>query len=138
VTTIATVFSVMAIVTVKVSGLQKIAVTINGGLAISAASAKQGHDAIRRQCGSAERNRRTPVRENAGDSKDDGDKRNRLGHNGPLTEKLSGRPGAPIKRRRRTLSPRAGGAQPQAVHGPLQRLLEDASKEVTARPSGLH
>jgi hypothetical protein len=46
--------------------------------------------------------------------------------------KLSGRPGAPIKRRRCILSSRAGGAQPQAVHGPLERWLEDASNEVTA------
>ena len=75
-TTIAAVSSVMAIVTVEVCGLRKIAVTINGGLAISAPSAEQGHDAIRRQCGSAERNRRTPMREEPSDSKDDGSERN--------------------------------------------------------------
>jgi hypothetical protein len=83
-TTIA-VSSVMAIATVEVCGLGKITVTINGALAISAPPAKQGRDAIRRQCSCAERNRRTPVRQEANDSKDDGGERNQLGHNGPLT-----------------------------------------------------
>jgi hypothetical protein len=36
---------------------------------------------------------------------------------------VEGRPEAPIKRRGRTLSSRARGAEPHAVHGPLQRLL---------------
>ena len=36
---------------------------------------------------------------------------------------VEGRPEAPIKRRGRTLSPRARGAYPPTVHGPLQRLL---------------
>jgi hypothetical protein len=40
-----------------------------------------------------------------------------------LTVKLRGRPEAPIKRRGRTLSSCARGADTQAVHGPLQRLL---------------
>jgi hypothetical protein len=40
-----------------------------------------------------------------------------------LTVKLSGRPRRPDKSRRRTLFPSARGAQPQARHGPLQRLL---------------
>ena len=38
--------------------------------------------------------------------------------------KLRGRPEAPAKRRGRTLSPRARGAEPPTVHGPLQRLLD--------------
>jgi hypothetical protein len=42
----------------------------------------------------------------------------------PLTVKLRGRPEAPTKRRGRTLSSRARGANTQAFHGPLQRLLE--------------
>jgi hypothetical protein len=41
-----------------------------------------------------------------------------------LTVKLRGRPEAPIKCRGRTLSSRARGADTQAVHGPLQRLLD--------------
>src|SRR5579862_388940 len=41
-----------------------------------------------------------------------------------LTVKLRGRPEALIKRRRRILSSGAGGADMQACHGPLQRLLE--------------
>jgi hypothetical protein len=40
-----------------------------------------------------------------------------------LTVKLRGRPEVPIKRRGRILSSSARGATPQAVHGPLQRLL---------------
>src|SRR5690349_5402904 len=40
-----------------------------------------------------------------------------------LTVKLRGRPEALIKRRGRILSSRARGADTQAVHGPLQRLL---------------
>src|SRR5437016_14340758 len=40
-----------------------------------------------------------------------------------LTVKLRGRPEAPTKRRGRTLSSRARGADPLDVHGPLQRLL---------------
>jgi len=44
-----------------------------------------------------------------------------------LTVKLRGRPEAPNKRRRRILSSGAGGATTQAVHGPLQRLLEGAA-----------
>ena len=40
-----------------------------------------------------------------------------------LTVKLRGRAEAPDARRGRTLSPRARGAKPQALHGPLQRLL---------------
>ncbi len=38
--------------------------------------------------------------------------------------KLRGRPEAPLERRGRTLSSGARGAQPQAHHGPLERLLE--------------
>src|ERR1700733_7580379 len=41
-----------------------------------------------------------------------------------LTVKLRGRARTPDRRRRRILSSRAGGAQPQADHGPLQRLLD--------------
>src|SRR5881227_2598500 len=41
----------------------------------------------------------------------------------PLTVKLSGRALPPDRRRGRTLSSGARGAQPQAHHGPLQRLL---------------
>jgi hypothetical protein len=41
-----------------------------------------------------------------------------------LTVKLRGRPEAPGKRRGRTLSYRACGAEPQAHRGHLQRLLE--------------
>ncbi len=41
-----------------------------------------------------------------------------------LTVNLRGRPEAPIKRRGRTLSPGARGANPQAHHGPLHRLLD--------------
>jgi len=41
--------------------------------------------------------------------------------------KLRGRPEAPPKRRGRTLSSRARGAAPPAVHGPLQRLLGNPS-----------
>jgi hypothetical protein len=41
-----------------------------------------------------------------------------------LTVKLSGRTMAPDQRRGRTLSPGARGAKPQALHGPLQRLLD--------------
>ncbi len=37
--------------------------------------------------------------------------------------KLRGRTTAPDKRRGRTLSPGARGAQTEAFHGPLQRLL---------------
>ena len=53
-----------------------------------------------------------------------------------LTVKLRGRP-APTKRRGRTLSSRARGADPLDVHGPLQRLLGadilvDLSEYVTA------
>jgi len=44
----------------------------------------------------------------------------------PLTLKLRGRPEVPDERRGRTLSPRARGATTQAVHGPLQRLLDGA------------
>jgi hypothetical protein len=36
---------------------------------------------------------------------------------------LSGRPEAPDKRRGRTMLSGARGAEPQALHGPLQRLL---------------
>ena len=39
-------------------------------------------------------------------------------------EALKSRRARPIKRRGRTLSSRARGAITQAVHGPLQRLLE--------------
>jgi hypothetical protein len=46
---------------------------------------------------------------------------------------LKGRPGAPNERRRRILSWRAGGADTQAVHGPFQRLLEDAFNQPTVR-----
>ena len=54
-----------------------------------------------------------------------------------LTVKLRGRPEAPTKRRGRTLSSRARGADPLDVHGPLQRLLGadilvDLSEYVTA------
>src|SRR5437763_15713150 len=42
----------------------------------------------------------------------------------PLTVKLSGRATGPDRRRGRTLSSRARGAQPLTLHGPLQRLLE--------------
>src|SRR5207244_8465927 len=42
----------------------------------------------------------------------------------PLTVKLRGRAEAPDKRRGRTLSFSARGAQPPTVHGPLQRLLD--------------
>ena len=73
---------------------------------------------------SAERNRRTPMREDASDSKDDGGERNQPGHNGPLTAKLSGRSTPPDQRRERTLFSRARGAVPLAPHGPLERLLE--------------
>jgi hypothetical protein len=45
--------------------------------------------------------------------------------------KLRGRPEAPIKRGR-MLSPRAGGAHPPTVHGPLQRSL-DGMAEVLHR-----
>ena len=41
-----------------------------------------------------------------------------------LTVKLRGRTTTPDERRGRTLSPGARGAEPQAHHGPLQRLLE--------------
>jgi hypothetical protein len=42
---------------------------------------------------------------------------------------LNPRRARPIKRRGRTLSFRARGADTQAFHGPLQRLLEDAGVE---------
>jgi hypothetical protein len=42
----------------------------------------------------------------------------------PLTVKLRGRTTTSDKRRGRTLSPSARGAEPQAHHGPLERLLE--------------
>jgi len=42
----------------------------------------------------------------------------------PLTVKLRGRAPKPARRRGRTISSGARGAQPQAPHGPLQRLLE--------------
>ena len=45
-----------------------------------------------------------------------------------LTVKLTGRPEASDQRRGRTLSSRARGAQPQAHHGPLQRLLGPDTK----------
>ena len=48
--------------------------------------------------------------------------------NSLLTVKLRGRPEAPTKPRGRTLSSRARGADMQAVHGPLQRLLERTKK----------
>ena len=48
-----------------------------------------------------------------------------------LTVKLRGRPEAPAKRRGRILSSRARGADTQAVHGPLQRLLEVLSNTDT-------
>src|SRR5258708_7809852 len=41
-----------------------------------------------------------------------------------LTVKLRGRTTTPDKRRGRTLSSRARGAKPQALHGPLERLLD--------------
>src|SRR6267143_2649274 len=40
-----------------------------------------------------------------------------------LTVKLRGRTTMPDGRRRRTLSPDAGGAKPLTHHGPLERLL---------------
>src|SRR5205814_1869358 len=54
-----------------------------------------------------------------------------------LTVELRGRPEAPTKRRGRTLSSRARGADPLDVHGPLQRslgadILVDLSEYVTA------
>jgi hypothetical protein len=122
-TTIAAASSVMAIVTAKVCGLRKIAVTINGGLAIYAPSAKQRRDTIRRQRGSAERNRRTPVSEEASDRKDDSGERNQPGHNGPLTVKLRGRAPRPDGSRGCTLSYRTRGDTTES-HGPLQRLLD--------------
>jgi hypothetical protein len=51
-----------------------------------------------------------------------------------LTVKLRGRREAPDKRRGRTLSSGARGAQPPAVHGPLQRLLEVGNPTVTCPP----
>jgi hypothetical protein len=112
-----TIASVSSAVIVEVFGLQKITVTINGGLAISAASAEESHDAIRRHCGSAERNRGTSVREDASDSKNDGGKRNQLGHKGPLTVKLSGRPLQFDKRSEQTTSLCARGAPSLTHHG---------------------
>src|SRR5882762_5312512 len=50
-----------------------------------------------------------------------------------LTVKLRGRTTTPDERRGRTLSPGARGAKPQAPHGPLQRLLEDAFIEAAVR-----
>src|SRR5437879_1678422 len=44
-----------------------------------------------------------------------------------LTVKLRGRAPMVNQRRRRILSSRARGAEPQAVHGPLQRLLDSIS-----------
>src|SRR6266404_8976844 len=41
-----------------------------------------------------------------------------------LTVKLRGRTITSDGRRRRTISPRARGAEPQTPHGPLQRLLD--------------
>jgi hypothetical protein len=41
-----------------------------------------------------------------------------------LTVKLRGRPTTPDKRRGRTLSPGARGANQTTHHGPLQRLLD--------------
>jgi len=132
-TTIAAASSVMAIVTVEVRGLREITVTINGGRAISAPSAKQGRDAIRRQCGRAERNRRTPVREDASDSKDDGGERYQPSHNGPLTVKLSGRASAPRALQSVfTLKARKAPTYP-SLHGPLERWLERTYRATTVR-----
>src|SRR5205807_8008027 len=50
-----------------------------------------------------------------------------------LTVKLNGRAEAPDGRRGRTLSSSARGAQPPALHGPFQRLLEDALIQPTVR-----
>jgi len=50
-----------------------------------------------------------------------------------LTVKLRGRAPRPARRRGRTISSSARGAQPQAPHGPLQRLLEDAFIEGAVR-----
>src|SRR6266853_4820977 len=50
-----------------------------------------------------------------------------------LTAKLRGRTTTPDERRGRTLPPGARGAKPQAPHGPLQRLLEDAFIEAAVR-----
>src|SRR5207245_8491922 len=54
-------------------------------------------------------------------------------HGCRLTVKLRGRAPRPAKRRGRTISSSARGAQPQAPHGPLQRLLEDAFIEAAVR-----
>jgi hypothetical protein len=48
-----------------------------------------------------------------------------------LTVKLRGRPEAPDQASRAHNLFRARGAQPLTVHGPLQRLLEDAINQPT-------
>jgi hypothetical protein len=57
-----------------------------------------------------------------------------------ITVKLRGRPGAPTQRRWRTMFPSARGADTQAVHGPLQRLLAvatvDLGRNSTTHPGG--
>ena len=50
-----------------------------------------------------------------------------------LTVKLNGRAEAPDRRRGRTLSSSARGAQPPTHHGPFERLLEDALIQLTVR-----
>jgi hypothetical protein len=52
--------------------------------------------------------------------------------------KLRGRPEAPIKRRGRILSSSARGADIQAVHGPLQRLLDGDGSIIVALNSGYY
>jgi hypothetical protein len=54
-----------------------------------------------------------------------------------LTVKLRGRAPTPARRRGRTISSRARGAQPPARHGPFQRWLEDALIEATVRARNL-
>src|SRR5580658_6535348 len=71
-----------------------------------------------------------------------GPPRERCGQRRRLTVKLRGRGLTSASRRGRTLSSGARGAEPQAHHGPLQRLLEamlgtDAMLETSFRSIAL-